>query len=119
MNAIGPNKRVILFIDMKDGEPNKRKQLEAEIKGRARLLNESVKFWEDRMEIAFVELEKFDYLESDPFCSEALEISDEDTEKLNDIYEEIAFLNLRCNLEIKNMVKLEKEIENFIDEHGE
>lgn len=115
-NAIRPNKRVMKNRAMKDGEPNKRELIEAAIKEKAKLLNESVSFWEKRMEQAFCKLEKFDYLEDDPFSEKALEISEEDSSELESIYQEIEFVNKRCSMEIENMNKLEEEIEDFINE---
>ena len=121
MNAIRPNKRVIYNRFMKDGEPNKReiKAKEKAIRRRAELVNKSIDFWETRMEAAFQKLEKYDFLEDDPFSEEALEITDEQQEELNEIYQEIEFLNNRCNLELINTQKIEKEINDFINEYGE
>tara|TARA_Y100000401_G_scaffold1190_1_gene932 strand:+ start:838 stop:1158 length:321 start_codon:yes stop_codon:yes gene_type:complete len=106
---------------MKDGEPNKReiKAKEKAIRRRAELVNKSIEFWETRMEAAFLKLEKYDFLEDDPFSEEALEITDEQQEELNEIYQEIEFLNNRCNLELINTQKIEKEINDFINEYGE
>ena len=80
---------------MKDGEPNKReiKAKEKAIRRRAELVNKSIDFWETRMEAAFLKLEKYDFLEDDPFSEEALEITDEQQEELNEIYQEIEFLS--------------------------
>ena len=106
---------------MKDGEPNKReiKAKEKAIRRRAELVSKSIDFWETRMEEAFIKLEKYDFLEDDPFSEEALEITDEQQKELNEIYQEIEFLNNRCNLELINTHKIEKEINDFIHEHGE
>lgn len=106
---------------MKDGEPNKReiKAKEKAIRRRAELVSKSIDFWETRMEEAFIKLEKYDFLEDDPFSEEALEITDEQQKELNEIYQEIEFLNNRCNLELINTHKIEKEINDFINEHGE
>lgn len=106
---------------MKDGEPNKReiKAKEKAIRRRAELVSKSIDFWETRMEEAFIKLEKYDFLEDDPFSEEALEITDEQQKELNEIYQEIEFLNNRCNLELINTHKIEKEINDFINEYGE
>ena len=106
---------------MKDGEPNKReiKAKEKAIRRRAELVSKSIDFWETRMEEAFIKLEKYDFLEDDPFSEEALEITDEQQKELNEIYQEIEFLNNRCNLELINTHKIEKEINDFINEDGE
>ena len=121
MNAIRPNKRVIYNRFMKDGEPNKReiKAKEKAIRRRAELVNKSIDFWETRMEAAFQKLEKYDFLEDDPFSEEALEISDEQQDELNEIYQEIEFLNNRCNLEMRNTQMIEKEIDDFINKYGD
>ena len=106
---------------MKDDEPNKReiKAKEKAIRRRAELVNKSIDFWETRMEAAFEKLEKYDFLEDDPFSEEALEISDEQQDELNEIYQEIEFLNNRCNLEMQNTQLIEKEIDDFINKYGE
>ena len=70
---------------MKDGEPNKReiKAKEKAIRRRAELVSKSIDFWETRMEEAFIKLEKYDFLEDDPFSEEALEITDEQQTSFN------------------------------------
>jgi len=104
---------------MKDNEPNKRDTIEDGIRRRASLVQKSIDFWENRMEKAFVKLEKFSYLEDDPFSSEALEITEEDEKELEEIYQQINFLNKRLNEELVNTMKVEREIDEFIEEFGE
>ncbi len=104
---------------MKDGEPNKRDSIENAIRRRASLVQKSIDFWEARMEKAFDKLEKFDYLENDPFSSEALEITEEDENELNEIYHQINFLNKKLKEELINTAKVEREIEDFIKEFGD
>lgn len=104
---------------MKNGERNKRKTIERSIRRRAGITNQSINFWEEKMEKAFDKLEKYSYLDDDPFSAEALEITEEQEKELQEIYSEIEFLNRRCDIEMTNTMELEREIEDFIKQYGE
>ena len=138
MNKKKPNKRVIRVRPMSEKKPNKRKTIpelfagknfpnkhyilekDLELKNKAKVLNDSVKWWEKKMNDAFERLDLWEEKEKkensynlsfDPFETEEGEV-----EELQEIIEEIEFLAKRGEIETKASIKLEAEINEFLKE---
>ena len=138
MNEKRPNKRVIKFRPMNEKKPNKRKTIpellagknlpnkryilekDLRLKAKAKVLNDSVSWWEDRMNEAFERLDAWeekekkenDYsLSFDPFDAEEGE-----SEELQKIIIEIECLAKRGEIEAEASKNLEAEINEFLKE---
>jgi hypothetical protein len=139
MNKKRPNKRVIKFRSMNEKKPNKRKTIpdllsgenfpnkryilekDLRLKAKAKVLNDSICWWEDRMNDSFERLDVWEErvekkensysLSFDPF-----EAEEGEAEELQEIIREIEFLAKRGEIETKASKELEAEIDEFLKE---
>jgi hypothetical protein len=112
MNKKKPNKRVIKFVDMSEKKPNKRYMLEKDrgLKAKAKVLNESIQWWEQRMNDAFAELDRLEEKE------DSFDLNFDLEDELQKIIDKIQFLARRGEIETRNTRALESEIDDFLKE---
>ena len=127
-NKKRPNKRVINFVEMSEKKkkkkkslkemlankkiPNKRYILEKDdrLKLKAKVLQDSIDWWEEKMNEAFSRLDSWEEKE------EGFDFIFESDEELQEIITEIEFLSARGQIENKLSQELEKEIDDFVKE---
>ena len=128
MNEKRPNKRVINFVEMSEKKkkkkkslkqilankkiPNKRYILEKDdrLKLKAKVLQDSIDWWEEKMNEAFSRLDAWEEKEG------GFDFVFESDEELQEIIAEIEFLSARGQIENKLSQELEKEIDDFVKE---
>jgi len=92
--------------------PNKRYILEKDdrLKLKAKVLQDSIDWWEEKMNEAFSRLDSWEEKE------EGFDFIFESDEELQEIITEIEFLSARGQIENKLSQELEKEIDDFVKE---
>jgi len=125
MNKKKPNKRVIDIIDMSEKKPNKRILSKANknarnkryilekdegLKEKAKVLNDSIEWWEQRMNDAFDKLDRLEEKENSFGLNFNLD------EELQKIVDELLLLSKRGEIEKKNSRIFEKEVDIFLKE---
>lgn len=138
MNEKRPNKRVIIVRPMNEKKPNKRKpaselfvgkdlsnkryilEKDLRLKEKAKVLNDSVSWWEDRMNESFNKLDAWEKKEKEEnsysLSFDPFETEEELEEELQEIIREIEFLSNRGQIEAKASKELEREINEFLKE---
>lgn len=138
MNEKRPNKRVIKFRPMNEKKPNKRKTIpeifagknfpnkryilekDLRLKFKAKVLNDSISWWEDRMNDTFERLDAWEEkegMESGYSLSfDPLETEEGESEELQELIREIECLAKRGEIEAKASKSLEVEIDEFLKE---
>ena len=128
MNKKKPNKRLIRVRTMSEKNRNKRKTIpelfagknfpnkryilekDLELKSKAKVLNDSIKWWEKKMNDAFERLDSWEERE------ESYNLAFETDEELQEIINEIEFLAKRGEIETEASYKLEAEVNEFLKE---
>ena len=105
-----PNKRKLSKAN-KDTR-NKRYMLEKDrgLKAKAKVLNESIQWWEQRMNDAFAELDRLEEKE------DSFDLNFDLEDELQKIIDKIQFLARRGEIETRNTRALESEIDDFLKE---
>ena len=138
MNEKRPNKRVIIVRPMNEKKPNKRKpaselfvgkdlsnkryilEKDLRLKEKAKVLNDSVGWWEERMNESFNKLDAWEKKEKEEnsysLSFDPFETEEELEEELQEIIREIEFLSNRGQIEAKASKELEREINEFLKE---
>jgi len=138
MNEKRPNKRVIVTRPMSEKKPNKRKTIpdlfagknspnkryilekDSKLKENAKVLNDSISWWEDRMNDAFERLDVWEQREEEErgysLSFDPFETEEGHAEELEEIIKEIESLSKRGQIEAKASKNLEAEINEFLKE---